>query len=1334
MRLWWWLLLLLQLGKVWSAGVGGQCVWYSQCGTNPASGQQGNCPFNGTAQALDPSSAKLLSDTCPELVNDLESDSSGNLLTCCDGGQITAMASQLQLGTAFLDRCPTCVRNFRLTFCYMTCSPNQTDFMSINETQEAPDTNKTIITVLDTHLTTRFVDAIYESCKDVLMPSSNSKAMSVMCGSWGTLYCSGPRLFEFMGSNPLAPFTVNYLFSEGPGSPFHPLDLPVVSCDLPASNNSHACSCLDCPAACPRPAPLPPPPSPFTLFGVDGLAVVMGVVFLLLASTFLTVYLCMTLRTRSIGISSGPHNKAWGEEPGCLERAGAWMDSSLETFFTAWGTACARYPWVVVVVGVAVTVGLSCGILHLQVTTDPVQLWASPRSRSRLEKEFFDSTFQPFYRTEMLIIRPVGVDKVPHVTPNGEELWGPVFNKSFLKEVLKLQNYISEEISASMPGGEKVNLRDICFTPLSPENNNCTIQSVLNYFQNEAANLDLNHIDQYNLTVNYINHLDSCFRNPLSPEDEELSLPCLGSYGGPVFPYTALGGFLEGHQELGEDPKYKNATALVISFIVNNNYDKDKIKMAMAWEKEFLSFMKNYTHPMMDIAFTAERGVQDELERESKGDIITILISYCVMFAYISLALGDFSNCRRLLVDSKVTLGLAGVLIVLVSVSSSVGVYGYAGVPATLIIIEVIPFLVLAVGVDNMFILVQTYQREARRPTETRSDHIGRVVGQVAPTILLASASEAACFFLGALSGMPAVHAFALYAGLALTIDFVLQLTCFVALMALDAQRQEEGRWDILCCVKGSDKDANTKEGLLPEFMGKIYAPFLLSQWVRPLVVVLFGGWLCCSVAVLPKLSVGLDQQLSMPDDSYLQKYFAYLGEYLSVGPPVYFVLQGSVDFTNVSQQNKVCGTVDCDTDSLATQIYMASLLANRTFIAQPASSWLDDYMDWSVYNLDGQSGTPCCRVYPNGSFCPSSDSSSSCGNCNITKLPDGQRPDPSSFLEYLGFFLVDIPSITCPKGGHAAYGQALKLTHGPYNQTTGVQASYFMTYHTILKTSEDYYEALRWARKVATNITTTINAGGNQQNYTVFPYSVFYVFYEQYLTMWSDVLSSLGVSLLMVFLVSVVLSGLEVLSSLVVLATIVMILVNLGGLMYWWGVSLNAVSLVNLVMAVGISVEFCSHITHAFSLSLEETRLERARDALTNMGSSVLSGITLTKFGGIVVLAFAKSKIFKVFYFRMYLGIVLFGAAHGLILLPVLLSFIGPRSNRCLKMKQQWSRLAESFHGSMNLENEMPDDNGPDPSPLPPLDPLRPLEPQVIHPQIHHAGYGGTDNTSMVA
>lgn len=61
-------------------------------------------------------------------------------------------------------------------------------------------------------------------------------------------------------------------------------------------------------------------------------------------------------------------------------------------------------------------------------------------------------------------------------------------------------------------------------------------------------------------------------------------------------------------------------------------------------------------------------------------------------------------------VDSKISLGIAGILIVLGSVASSLGIFSYCGIPLTLIVIEVIPFLVLAVGVDNIFIIVQTYQ------------------------------------------------------------------------------------------------------------------------------------------------------------------------------------------------------------------------------------------------------------------------------------------------------------------------------------------------------------------------------------------------------------------------------------------------------------------------------------------------------------------------------------------------------------------------------------------------------------------------------------------------
>lgn len=175
-------------------------------------------------------------------------------------------------------------------------------------------------------------------------------------------------------------------------------------------------------------------------------------------------------------------------------------------------------------------------------------------------------------------------------------------------------------------------------------------------------------------------------------------------------------------------------------------------------------------------------------------------------------------------VNSKFALGLFGIVIVLIAVSSSVGFFSLMGVRVTLIIAEVIPFLVLAVGVDNVFILVHELDRQnflhgpgmdAGRGVGTvdedldaededsiltdehspghlpPEERVARALARMGPSILLSSVTEVVAFGLGALVPMPAVRNFALYAAGSVLLGAILQVTVFISAMALDLKRVE---------------------------------------------------------------------------------------------------------------------------------------------------------------------------------------------------------------------------------------------------------------------------------------------------------------------------------------------------------------------------------------------------------------------------------------------------------------------------------------------------------------------------------------------------------------
>ena len=61
-------------------------------------------------------------------------------------------------------------------------------------------------------------------------------------------------------------------------------------------------------------------------------------------------------------------------------------------------------------------------------------------------------------------------------------------------------------------------------------------------------------------------------------------------------------------------------------------------------------WVANKKPSFMSVAYQAERSIEDELDRTSQSDVITVAISYCIMLAYIAIALGEARSFSRLLV------------------------------------------------------------------------------------------------------------------------------------------------------------------------------------------------------------------------------------------------------------------------------------------------------------------------------------------------------------------------------------------------------------------------------------------------------------------------------------------------------------------------------------------------------------------------------------------------------------------------------------------------------------------------------------------------------------
>ena len=99
----------------------------------------------------------------------------------------------------------------------------------------------------------------------------------------------------------------------------------------------------------------------------------------------------------------------------------------------------------------------------------------------------------------------------------------------------------------------------------------------------------------------------------------------------------------------------------------------------------------------------------------------------------------------------------------------------------------------------------------------------------------------------------------------------------------------------------------------------------------------------------------------------------------------------------------------------------------------------------------------------------------------------------------------------------------------------------------------------------------------------------------------------------------------------------------------------------------MGLSVLYTVHISHAYILAQSpdtftdnKKRVWKARVSLSHIGNSVLHGSVATLLA-VLIVGFSRNSYFFIVFFKLWMGIVVFGSANAFILIPVILSLLGP-------------------------------------------------------------------------
>lgn len=341
------------------------------------------------------------------------------------------------------------------------------------------------------------------------------------------------------------------------------------------------------------------------------------------------------------------------------------------------------------------------------------------------------------------------------------------------------------------------------------------------------------------------------------------------------------------------------------------------------WELEFIEqvLYSNRTLPEgMEVYAVATRSFNDFLRKVLNSNMTVLFCGLSLIVIYIILMIG---RCNA--VQQRIYLSIFGVSVVGQSILSAYGICYYMGYfygP----IHPILPFLLLGIGVDDMFVIMQSLENVSKveKPMDL-TERIGRALQQSGMSITVTSVTNIVAFAIGVTTVMPFLESFCMFATMGILFLYIFEITFFVSCLVYDERRLE--RLKDGCCFRptlewkpNECSQRNIQQLIFERFLG----PFVTKIPTKIAILSLTAFLLGSNIWGLCQLEQNFDPTWYLNQDSYpilfnnkLKEHFPKYGKRAGIyfgNVDYYKDHQALVNLTEALQKNPFVNnqTVDC--------------------------------------------------------------------------------------------------------------------------------------------------------------------------------------------------------------------------------------------------------------------------------------------------------------------------------------------------------------------------------------------------------------------------------------